>query len=335
MTRLAYDTVRGIKQYLGSLEGLNRLARDRMKAGYDLRERLNDFCVLGRYVTDGCGNFCKITSSPTPRELVPDLPDVISMEDLWKRLPPDTTVAYSHAVCLPPENIVCAHCGKAWTIADCHDLHVTHTDEVVPLRNFIGQTLGAVKDIVKFYQHTAVWFMQPGSCLRNDRFIDLRPNPKYPTLKVNERGWVGQREGIGDDYVIQPGDEGSFSVWRYYHKDCNRQRLEREERLYFKEILLKAGYGDAELTAIPNGYCPCENCAPWFKFQTHLGAIVIGWRKRVINIDWSDTRQDMHLLFCSEDVTKGQYHIHAYGKEKAVDYLMRLWLAFFRREPTR
>ncbi|MFA6603507.1 MAG: hypothetical protein WCT10_01540 [Patescibacteria group bacterium] len=103
-------------------------------------------------------------------------------------------------------------------------------------------------------------------------------------------------------------------------------------RQYFSEILQAAGYGDAKLEAIPNGYCDCERCAPWFKFRMHLGEITIGWRKSVISIDWSDTRQNLHRLFYGENVTKGEYYIHAHGKEKAVDYLMRIWLVFFRRE---
>jgi len=103
-------------------------------------------------------------------------------------------------------------------------------------------------------------------------------------------------------------------------------------RRFFTEILTAAGYNDTELTAIPNAGCPC---ATQFRFRTHMGEISIGWQKRAIRIDWSDTRQDLHLLFCSEDTAKGEYFIHAAGKEQAIDYLMRIWLVFFRRDPPR
>ena len=332
MTAKPYDTVEGIAKYLTNLEGLNRLIDDRFQAGYKRRERLNDFVILGRWTTDSCGNFSRITGKNIPKEMVPGLPDVLPQEELWNHLPADTSIESTLGIPAPPVSIRCAHCGKYWSLADCHDFHDTCVTEVTDLRRFVGQTLGEVKAIFA-RRRAAQYFIQPGgSSIRNDRFIDLRPDPKYPDTKINTLGWVGEREGIGDGYIIQPGDEALFNARRYYHGKCNRLYREQTERQYFSEILRAAGYGDTKLEAIPNGYCPCEYCAPWFKFKTHLGEITIGWRKRVINIDWSDTRQDLHLLFCSEDVTKDNFHIHAWGKEKAIDYLMRIWLVFFRRD---
>ena len=59
---------------------------------------------------------------------------------------------------------------------------------------------------------------------------------------------------------------------------------------------------------IPNGYCnePCCSRLPWFIVTTPVGHIKIGWRKRVINIDWTNTLQKKngHELFPNEDVTK-------------------------------
>lgn len=42
---------------------------------------------------------------------------------------------------------------------------------------------------------------------------------------------------------------------------------------------------------LPNGYCGRYCCAhrPWFKVTTSVGRIIIGWRKRVISIDWSES----------------------------------------------
>ncbi len=128
------------------------------------------------------------------------------------------------------------------------------------------------------------------------------------------------------------------------HRPCNNAEdiarcpaagaglTEQAMRRFFTEILTAAGYNGVELAAVPNGGCPC---ATQFRFRTHMGEISIGWRERAIHIDWSDTRQDLHLLFCSEDAAKGAYFIRASGKEKAIDYLMRVWLAFFRRDPPR
>ncbi len=82
---------------------------------------------------------------------------------------------------------------------------------------------------------------------------------------------------------------------------------------------------------IPNGYGgedPYYAVYPWFIVTTPIGHIKIGWRKRVINIDWTNTLQKKKAeeLFPNEDVTKsGEYdeirYIHAWGYEKAKEYL--------------
>ena len=76
---------------------------------------------------------------------------------------------------------------------------------------------------------------------------------------------------------------------------------------------------------IPNGYCSdwcCEHL-PWFIVTTKVGRIKIGNRKRVIEIDWSETlgTKTSDELFESEDVTKEKKLIHAWGIEKAKQYI--------------
>jgi hypothetical protein len=75
---------------------------------------------------------------------------------------------------------------------------------------------------------------------------------------------------------------------------------------------------------IPNQYCPCDQCTPWFRFYTAFGSIEIGWRKRVINIDWSGTKVALPDLFADQDVTKWDHGVHAWGYAKAGQYLLRL-----------
>lgn len=58
---------------------------------------------------------------------------------------------------------------------------------------------------------------------------------------------------------------------------------------------------------------------PWWLAKTPAGMIEIGWRKRVISIDWSDTT--LRLIVTGDDVTKGVDHVHAWDIAKALEYL--------------
>ncbi len=84
---------------------------------------------------------------------------------------------------------------------------------------------------------------------------------------------------------------------------------------------------------IPNGYCnqPCCCHKPWFIVTTPIGHIKIGWRKRVIAIDWTRTVQKKKTkdMFPNEDVTMNSdyedtRYIHAWGYEKAKEYIDKL-----------
>jgi hypothetical protein len=65
---------------------------------------------------------------------------------------------------------------------------------------------------------------------------------------------------------------------------------------------------------------------PWLIVTTTRGPITIGWRKRVIVIDWSgsDIENSADSLFSQEDVTRGDKMIHAYGYDKAREYISKL-----------
>ena len=76
---------------------------------------------------------------------------------------------------------------------------------------------------------------------------------------------------------------------------------------------------------IPNGYCSdyCCRHIPWYIVTTRVGHIKIGWRKSVINIDWSRTvnTKTAKELFPKEEVTKGDKYIHAWSIKDAKRYI--------------
>jgi hypothetical protein len=99
-------------------------------------------------------------------------------------------------------------------------------------------------------------------------------------------------------------------------------------RREIEDIYRAAGTPAIYMEEIPNGYCsePCCLNKPWFRVTSSIGHVDIGWRKRVISIDWKDTqvKASGKELFPDEDVTRDATGIHAWGAEKAAEYLQRL-----------
>lgn len=79
------------------------------------------------------------------------------------------------------------------------------------------------------------------------------------------------------------------------------------------------------VSEIPNEYSDVwyNKHLPWFVVTTKEGHVKIGWRKRVIEIDWSgtDNTQSAEELFPDENVTKHEQSIHAWSLEDAKKYL--------------
>jgi len=335
-----YDTRANIVIALQSLKKLELLLQARHTAGYQREERLNEWVILGSYRLDSCGNCMKATGW-IPKVEFPWIPDVQTLKQFNNFLNKYDKREYKStwwtiSSDLPRHDLICPECKKGWTIENCFDVVRRTKTETWPLKEFEGKTLAVVKAF--FAKRTdAEIFMQSDLLIRNDGFIDKTPqypNPKddYERRAVkNETGWVRDRDGINDLYAIQDGDEGFFNVWTYYHRKCNGKHLDETEKKAFEKVFTDAGFEKFDLRSIPNRYSQSEYDAPWYNVFTQYGLIIIGWRKRVINIDWSDffiTAADygkkfpglLHL-FLDEDVTKSQTYIHAWGFEKATSYL--------------
>ncbi len=72
----------------------------------------------------------------------------------------------------------------------------------------------------------------------------------------------------------------------------------------------------------PNAYVEERKESPWFLVKTKYGLIMMGWRKRVLAIDWIDT--EIRKIVTEDDVTKDETMVHAYSVESAVTYLREL-----------
>ncbi len=95
-----------------------------------------------------------------------------------------------------------------------------------------------------------------------------------------------------------------------------------------KAVFLLAGIDCKSFHKLPNEYCgdQCEvcRCQPWGLAETKHGLIKIGWRKRVINIEWPKEAEVHGKDVKSKEeawVTDDETGVHAYGYAKAVEYL--------------
>lgn len=169
----------------------------------------------------------------------------------------------------------------------------------------------------------------------------------YKTISKRE-GWgsegtFGLHIQVGGTMVPKDweGEEVRTAVWKAAEllEDAIKRAWVKENPEYIargketREKILACFPGQVYVDEIPNEYSPQYYKAldPWFVVTTPKGRIKIGWRKRVMEIDWTDTvspfpfgKQKAQELFPDENVTKGEYYIHAYGYEKAKEYIKKI-----------
>ena len=100
-------------------------------------------------------------------------------------------------------------------------------------------------------------------------------------------------------------------------------------------LFLLAGFEVESTYRLANEYwSDPDDSQPWWLVKTKFGLIKIGWRKRVINIDWSDTEYQAGVskfyddrpieVLTKDETTKWETGVHAWGYAKAVEYLSTL-----------
>lgn len=147
-----------------------------------------------------------------------------------------------------------------------------------------------------------------------DKGLDIEISVKYSNDSINKEGMVSilttSLERTKNDvynYIVRNDNE----MIKCRLKTIKSIKCLFTNPVYFKEI--------------PNEY-DGGWVSPWFLVTTTKGVIKIGWRKRVINIDWSesDVTANAEHLFPEETVTKFDRTIHAWGYDKAKEYIERI-----------
>jgi hypothetical protein len=302
-------------------------------------ERLSEFVVLQAFALDSFGQVGKF--NPNMKEITADLPQCMSkeafIEALELRLPTNKTWGITLTpVYIPPTYVRCAGCGKYYSVHDCHDVVPREEQEVVmSLSGFIGRQLWEVRRHLDS-QHDAHYFIRSSTQVRNNRFIDLRLEPYYESNSpLNLRGWLGDEDGIGDWYVIQPGDEILFRKMQYFHAECFKEWVTEKTRKEFEEVFRAADVEIMSMEAVPNEYGSYSYRGPWFRVLTSVGQIRIGWRKRVIEIclKGGSPEEDCREMIQGEETTITEKYVHARDHEKAAEYIGKIASARRQAEP--
>lgn len=107
------------------------------------------------------------------------------------------------------------------------------------------------------------------------------------------------------------------------HRECKRYELQDRTEREIGEAASAAGLDPSTMVMVPNRYGSSDVYGPWFRVKSPIGTLTIGWRKRVIQIEWSGG-PDGERLFGAEGVTVERGLVHAWGYENATAYLRRL-----------
>lgn len=106
-----------------------------------------------------------------------------------------------------------------------------------------------------------------------------------------------------------------------------KEELRKQSRQEATAMVTLAGLPPTRVWELANGYWPDsprydDIRKPWWLFLTDIGLIQIGWRKRVLHIEWDTCK--VRGIVTADDVTKGDTYVHAWSVEKAVEYLRSL-----------
>lgn len=104
--------------------------------------------------------------------------------------------------------------------------------------------------------------------------------------------------------------------------DTSAKPLPHVTEAEVRAIFLLAGIEVLFVDEIANGYWPpvYTQRPPWFLVTTKYGVLKIGWRKRVLSVEWTRTKVRTKLT-TEENVTTEPDYTHAWSFAKAVEYM--------------
>jgi hypothetical protein len=97
------------------------------------------------------------------------------------------------------------------------------------------------------------------------------------------------------------------------------------EREQLESLIKLTNFPVISMYPIANQYWKSAN-TPWWLMLTYWGPVVIGWRKRVVELRWEDT--PVRMIVTHDDVTRNDTMVHAWDLDKLVTYMTVLAIEF-------
>jgi len=297
-----FDNPFAMIKYCDNLKDFHLLTEARSKACYvegEKKAMLECWIVLGEWLLDEFGQVSKITNINNdfvliPKEDWPEIPKVVSLHDFVKlfeeKLKPKIgySAVFGGSFVSPDaveEGINCCICGKEIVLEDIPTLVSNRSvygefDEMVEL---IGDVQG----------------------------MSINEVNKALSKKLNASVHVATKEH--QEFSKETFDYFTYRTFK--HGACHIHKLTIDTRDSFCNAVEDAGLEIYGYLPIENKYGSAEYNGPWYLISTQLGKgnLKLGWRKSVINIDYSEI--DPNYRSGSQH-TNGPGYEHVYSCEE-------------------
>ena len=314
-----YNSQLDIIKHCHNLSKLNELIEAR-RGAHKNKEELDYFVINGRLVLDNCGQVLLIKDivdkDRKPVDL--DLHEIslltaLTKDEFIEMLPAGATWITSKDTGIPMPDSECGCCHGKWAITDYLDSVMLSDSETVSLQDFEGFTIAQIEQA--FWLRTDATYRLVHDCaIRNDKWINTDPHKEYKDRMKNPMGYstFNKKEDRPyypiidrDTYTIQPGDKAVFAVYRYYHPRCHQNTVNSRIRHELMMSTAKSGLMVLDVAEIENE-CGSESYrGKWLSITTELGHLVVGWRRRFIEINYSS--------ICNDDLFPDAVSVHSPG----------------------
>lgn len=302
-----FNTTKGIINTVTGLTGLHKVIEDRRQFRKANPEAmLSEFVLMGWLILDKFGQINIIdqvvqkgTFTDISEEIREAMPFAISMTE-FKKLTTKMNVDHWQVTInldrnkIPFVTTQCPCCKEGWSI---------HT-----LRDVVAETSVFFADEIR---------SNISSDIRSEIATELSVLSQLENTKLQAPDVIARtlrRRTRSNWTVITKADKVHlYTRHDIYHRDCYQQTLHKTKCQEFEKVFRAAGINIFGQIRTKNEYGTESWKGPWFIFDTEYGPIKVGWRKRVIAVDYRFINRD-YLVVSDETCGPGYEHVEGYDK---------------------